>query len=350
MINFTLSCIQTSTTTMKKICTSLAVLLAAGASAQTIDNAGMETWRAGTSGTAPVVTIAAPTQWHGFDSLVVAAGQLFGSIIGAGSDWKQQIYQENTFVHGGSAAAKLITVEQDVLGFIPGTLANAEPVLDAGVLAGGGDPQDAISFSGGTATTLRPTTVSAWVAFYAGKDATSGAFGGDDAGVLNVQAIATVAGADSVVGVGSATIAPSAAYTEITANVDYTTTDYNVHTVRIIFASGGGSGGGALDSSILFVDDVSMTGVPQAVTNVYGGVQVVKVAPNPATGMLYLNGLANAGYTCTLMSVTGRIMATQQLKGADKINISAIPSGLYIYRITDVTGVTVQTGKVDIRN
>jgi hypothetical protein len=265
---------------MKKIFLIFSVVTApVWAGAQTIANAGMEAWRSNSAGTSPVVPIAAPVAWFGLDSLVISAGQAFGSLIGAGDNWNRQTYEENTFVHGGSAAVKLISVKQDTLGILPGTLVNAQPLLNLSAVTGGGNATDAIIFEGGTSTTLRPTSVSAWVAYLPGKDATTGAFGGPDKGLLNVQAIATVDGADSVVGNAAAIIDPSTAYVSVTAPVTYTTTAYNVHTVRIIFSGGGGTGA-PLDSSILYVDDVSMVGEPQAVKNVYNS-NSYKVYPNP---------------------------------------------------------------------
>lgn len=333
---------------MKKLFTLLtSAFITVTSFGQTIDNAGMETWRTGTAGFGPVIPIEAPHYWYGFDSLIIAAGEAFGSIISAGDDWKQQIFEENTFVHGGSAAALCVTVKQDTLGFMPGTLSNAQPVFNAGVIAGGGDPADAVAFDGGTPTTLRVTSASAWVAFLPGKDPVSGAFGGTDAGVMNVQAIATIAGEDSVVGVGAAIIAPTTSYVQVTATVNYTTTAYNVHTVRIIFASGGAAGA-ALDSSMLYVDDVSMVGEPQAVTHVAYKNNVVKVYPSPTNGTIYLNGPTNGGYTCSVSNVMGQVVASQQLKGSDKMELTAQPEGIYAYTITDRTGEIVQTGKVQV--
>jgi hypothetical protein len=333
---------------MKKIYFACASMLLASASmGQTIANAGMETWRTGTSGTAPVVTIQAPTQWYGFDSTVVAYGQLFGSIIGAGTDWHQQIFEETVLKNSGVASAKVMTITQDVIGAIAGTLSNAKIDVDLAVLSGGGDPMDAVLYEGGTAVTERPTTVSAWVAYFAGKDELTGMMGGADEGLLTVQSIATVgAVADSIVGTGTVNISPSATFTQVTANVNYVTTDYAIHTVRIIFTSSGGSGS-ALDSSTLYVDDVTMTGVPQAVNDVVNK-NVVRVYPNPANGVLNLNSPKNAGLTITVSSVSGQVVATKLLTGNDQLDIAAFASGLYLYSVTDKSGNAIQRGKVSV--
>ncbi|GAA4467208.1 hypothetical protein GCM10023093_22670 [Nemorincola caseinilytica] len=344
---------------MKKIFIIFSALFVSAASfGQGIINPGMEAWHSATAGGTPPaapVPIAAPNAWHGFDSLIIAAGQAFGPFIGsdpATAVWNRQLFEENTFVHGGAAAAKLITVKQDTLGFMPGMVSDAEPTFNPGVIAGGGDPASALSFTGGTSTNLRVNSVTAWVAYMPGKDATTGAFGGDDKGLFNVQALATVGSkTDSVVGLGGVNIDASSSYTSVTANVTYTTTDYNVHTIRITFSSGGGgTSGEALDSSILYVDDVSMLGDPQSVGGVAYNANVVRVYPNPSEGILYLEGPALGGYTCTVSSVTGSVVATQTVKGTEKLDLTAQPAGLYLYTIVSPAGETVQTGKVSIRH
>ena len=73
---------------MKKLYTLLLTLTAGScAFAQTVPNAGMETWRTGTSGTSPVFNIQAPGQWYGMDSLIIADGETYGPLIGAGNNW-----------------------------------------------------------------------------------------------------------------------------------------------------------------------------------------------------------------------------------------------------------------------
>ncbi len=332
---------------MKKFLLIFSVIAApVWAGAQTIANADMEAWRSNSAGSSPIVPIAAPVAWFGLDSLIISAGQAFGPLIGGGDDWNRQTYEENLFVHGGSAAVKLITVHQDTLGFMPGTLVNAQPLLNLSAITGGGNATDAIVFEGGTATTLRPTSVTAWVAYLPGKDATTGAFGGPDKGLLNVQAIATVDGADSIVGNAAAIIDPSTAYVSVTAPVTYTTTAYNVHTVRIIFASGGGSGA-PLDSSILYVDDVSMVGEPQAVSAVYHA-NSYKVHPNPASNKLYITTDKHNSDELTILSGTGSVAMRQTLNSHNEVDLSTLAAGMYVYQITSKNGIVLQTGKVQV--
>ena len=333
---------------MKKLYTSLTALLLSGAAfGQTFDNSGMETWRSGSSGTSPVVSIQAPTQWYGFDSMVVALGQSFGALLGAGSDWHPQLFQENTLKKSGSSSAKIMTVKQDTLGYFSGLLSNAAVNVDVAALTLGGDPMSAISFEGGTPVTQRITSVSAWVAYFAGKDEVTGMMGGADEGLLTVQAIALIAGVDSVIGTGSANISPSATFTQITANVTYTTTGYDINKVRVLFASSGGSGS-QLDSSTLYIDDVTMIGVPQSVAHTNENNNIVKVSPIPASNNVYFNGPASQSLHCVISSVSGQSVASLPITGNTTLDVANLPVGLYLYTITHTDGTIAQRGKISI--
>jgi hypothetical protein len=133
---------------------------------------------------------------------------------------------------------------------------------------------------------------------------------------------------------------------------DFDSNRYKVDTVRIVFASGGAGSTGPLDSSILYVDDVTMTGVTQTIINsvptVTDGAEVVKVYPNPAKGMLYLNGPANEKLECTLYAVDGRQVAHKAVNGTTGIAINELTAGTYLYAITNDNGIIVQRGKVEV--
>ena len=332
---------------MKKIYFLLAALAAGNCvTAQTVANAGMETWRSGTTGTSPAITIHAPTSWYGLDSLVIADGEAFGSFIGAGSNWHAQLFQEGTIVHGGSSSAKMMTLKQDTLGYFAGMLSNSAIAVNVTALIAGGSFASAVSYSGGTPITSRVKTVSAWVRYTAGLDSITHLPGGIDSGSLNVNIYShiTSTGIDSLVGTGSVKIAPSATWTQVTATVVYTDTVDGADTARILFASSGQTG--ALDSSTLYVDDITMVYVPPSgVQNVIAGSDV-NVYPNPVSGMLNIEG-DNAGSTFHLFSVNGQLVATKALSGKDNVDVSALAEGLYFYTITD-GGNTVKRGKVSV--
>ncbi len=338
---------------MKKLILSAFSLFSATALfAQPILNAGMEAWRGGSTGIFPhTVPVAAPTEWFGLDSLVIGYAQFAGlaGLITVGSDFHQQVFQESTIVHSGSSSAKIVTAKQDTLGMIPGMLSNAKIDVDVATLMAGGDPMDAFIFSGGTNLTLRPSTVSAWVSYLPGIDTSTGMMGGADEGVMTVQVIATISGFDSVVGVGFVNITPSTSFVEVTAPVTYTTTAYDVSNLRIIFVSSGGSGAG-LENSTLYVDDVSMVGVPQSVGQVSSGSELFHIFPNPAENIVNVTGSNGEGYSFVLYDISGKKVAEQILSDTNQLDVSAQASGVYFYSIIDSDGVIAQRGKLSLTN
>lgn len=330
---------------MKKIIAFAALLLGSySLEAQTFPNAGMETWRTRTSGTSPSITVKAPNSWYGFDSLIIALGQSFGSLIGAGSDWNAQVSQESTFIHGGSSAAKLMTRKQDTLGFFPGLLSDASVSVNVFAIIGGADPMSAISFNGGTPVTYKVTSVSAWVAYSPGIDTATGMMGGDDSGAVTVQAIADIGGVDSVVGVGFASVAPSSTYYQVTANVNYTVDDVPITKVRVIFAS---SGANALDSSTMYVDDVSMTGVtnPVVVNSVFK--EDIVVTPNPANNQIIISGLLEKA-SIKFTDLSGRAVMTKDVPQNGLLTIADLPIGSYFYQVLDSAGFKTKSGKLTV--
>ena len=317
----------------------LLLSLASGscAFAQAVPNAGMETWRTGTSGTGPVINIQAPDQWYGIDSLIIADGEAFGSFIGAGSNWNPQIFHETTIYHGGTSSAKLITVKQDTLGYFAGILSNSVVNVNVAAIVAGATPASAITFSGGTPIAGRIATVSAWVQYTAGKDSTGTT--GFDSGSLTVNVFSHLStGIDSMVGTGIVNIGPSTSFA-------YTDLEDGADTVRILFASSGQTD--VSDSSTLYVDDVTMTyasnlGVKNVAAN-----KVVKVYPNPASETLYIDANGNEGADFTLFSVNGQVVGTKVLSGNEAVDVSFLPDGLYFYTVTGKDN-TVQRGKISV--
>lgn len=346
---------------MKKLGLLLCAIVAGFISnAQTIANSDMEVWHSGTAGGGlgggPTFTTYAPNTWFGLDSVIITDGELYGPLVGLGNDWKVQLFQEDVIVNGGLHSAKLMTLKQDTMGDIGGIMSNAKMDLDVTALLSGSlsDPLQALTFTGGTATTLRIMTVSAYVKLLGGIDTSTHMMGGNDTGMFAVQAVCTAYGADSVIGQGFVLIPPTSAFTQMTVNVTYTDTASSCDLVRIIFSSGSiFTIGSLLDSTTLYVDDVTMTGVtqhyppPSAVSNTTPNAKV-KVYPNPAKDMLYLE-TQSTGLNASLMSITGQIVATQALTSKNCISTKDLPNGIYVYTISDNAGNTVQRGNVSVK-
>ena len=332
---------------MKKIYLLFTALIASASSfAQTVPGGDVETWRNTTSGSTHPVNIQAPAGWYGVDSLIIADGQLFGALLSIpASGFQRQLFEESTIIHGGSHSAKLITVVDSFVGVFPGLMGNAIANVAINPLAMTVSPP---TYTGGTAVTKRITSVSAWVEYLPGFDSGTHTTG-NDTGYMQVQALAPIHGYDSVVGTGYLLIPPHSTFTQITANLTYIDTLDDIDTVRILFASSGGARK-ALDSSTLYVDDVTMVGVPysvNAVATVAAQSNLVKVYPNPANNILYFDS-KQAGLSCAMYAVSGREVANNKLAGNGAVDVSALPAGLYFYAITDAQGNTVQRGKVSV--
>jgi hypothetical protein len=342
---------------MKKLyfvfCLLIMQYLAAG---QTVPGGDMETWRSSFSGGTLPVTVQAPYAWYGADSLVIADGQFFGLILGISPTvWKRQLFMENTIIHGGAHAAKVMTRDQDTLGIFPGILSNAKANVPISP-SGPGTP----TYSGGSPTSsLKITSVSAWVAYFPGRDTTTHALGGPDTASMTVQVLGTLRGKDTLVGRGIIQIPHINTYTQVTANIFYFDTTRWVDTIRITFASSGGGSGGALDSSTLFVDDVTMIGVAQDTlvvvdttdTTSHEGIsnltrKPVSVYPNPASNVIYLESGTYETMHFELLSVTGVRITSRTIIRKGSVDISDLPTGTYLYRISDDQGNIVQRDKL----
>ncbi|NDC41059.1 MAG: hypothetical protein EBZ77_05840, partial [Chitinophagia bacterium] len=239
---------------MKKLCIALAILAVTfGAQAQTLPNAGFESWRINSAGGTNPQIVMAPVRWYGADSLIITYGQFFGAALSIPDTvWKAQLFMDSLNVHTGKYSAKMVTKDEDTAGIVSGLMSNAKANVAISLSGFGG-----ISYSGGTAVTQKPLTVSAWVK-YVPTDLRDSAF-------ISVQSIAKVAGKDSVVGdVTYRFGGVDAAFRQVTATVEYQPLLAHVDTVRITFGSSFSTRAAAVNST-LYVDDVTMTGEDQAV-------------------------------------------------------------------------------------
>ena len=315
-----------------------AMAFAACSFAQTVANAGFESWRVSSSGAGTIVQ--APTFWCGEDSLIISEGETFNTILSLGfpnSSWQQQLFQDSgANAHSGMYAAKMVTKHQDTLGNFPGILSNMVTHVTINIAA---TPPFVLSYTGGTPVTTVIDTVSAWVKY---TPAVAG-----DSGVLTVQAMKTMSGYDSAIGVGTVSIGATSSWTQIFVPVIYTSSTLVPDTMRINFAS---SSGAASDTgSTLWADDVAMRSkIQTGVKEVIAASQSVAVYPNPTSDLLHFDGQANQEFTCNLYAVNGQLVATTVIKGKGVMDISSVPTGMYFYTVTDNSGNISQRGKIAV--
>jgi len=332
---------------MRKVYFILCAIILPCVSFAQIPNLDMETWRHPTAGAGTPVSLDVPASWYGSDSLIIGLGQTIGAIAlhTHDTDWRRQVFEESVIVHGGSHSAKIMTVKEDSF-LVPGVISNAIPSVTLSFSPPG---ITGIQLSGGSPVSVKPTSVSAWIKYFAGKD--SAGTTGIDSGRLSVQTLAHIGGKDSIIGVGTVVIPPSSSWLQVTANIVYSDTTHPVDTIRVSFSSGRAATG--LDSSTLYVDDISMASVTNPIdhTGVHSVAikDQVKIYPNPTAGLLYIDCPMNEELNCNLYSLSGQVMVAKMLvAGHDVLDISSLPDGLYFYNIHDKGGNIVQRGKVAV--
>ena len=322
---------------------------------QTVPNGNMELWHSNMAGFLHPLTVEAPNGWYGADSLFISLGQTYGGSLAGIPDtvWHRQLFKEDVLTHGGSHAAKLITAVQDTIMF-PGVLSNAQAKVSFSLspfaLTG-------VTYTGGTSVTVKPRTISAWVRYAPGPDTSAHPHvPAIDSGYLLVQSLYHIGSVDSVIGTGRVTIGNTAgAWVQITANINYPvdTTD-SVTILRVTFASSNGGLTKAVDSSTLYVDDITMTSTAEPIQIVHTGVHMiaadnaVKVYPNPAKGLLYIDGPKDASITCSIYSLSGQLVQSGQFNSKGSIDVSALPPAEYVYSVADASGNMLQNGKVSL--
>lgn len=305
---------------MKKTITLLAAgLILAGSAQAQLMNTDMELWHTYTSGP-PNVTLESPNGWYGLDSTLAT----FGIILGAG---KKQVYK-STDKHGGTYAAALVSRSYTGFGVVPGILSNAHIAVDLAT-------QDYV-LSGGTPVTQRIGTVSAWVK-YVPK--------GNDSGVVGAFAVIQgigAGGADSVIGEGFTTFGAINNYTQMTVPITYINNTQIPTHIQFGFISGNLDNG--VDSSVLYVDDVSMT-VASGISQQLVKNKIVSCYPNPASNTLYLSTNEAEKLIWEAVSANGQLVASKEFTKTATVSLNDLPSGTYFFRVLNMNKEMIQTGK-----
>lgn len=318
---------------MKRIYLLLSFLLTAGwCQAQNVYGT-LDTWHNYSVGFPPQ-TLEAPTGWKGADSLVCT----YGPFADPTGNYKKQLFK-TTDVHGGAAAARLMTRDQDTLGIIPGLMTNADMDIDLGAFDPN-DPLAALELSGGTPVTQRISTLSAWIKY---EPRTSG--GMQDRGQIGIQAIASVAGNDSIVGIGTHIInSPIGTYTKIDVPVTYIPGTPNPYRIVIgFFSSIISNASDPVDSSVLYVDDVSITNA-QGVEEVLFGVPV-NCSVNAAAHTISLSTEYARPLRFQAFSSNGQLVQEKTFTRQTSISYDWA-SGIYAFRVLDEQGRIVKKDKL----
>jgi hypothetical protein len=71
------------------------------------------------------------------------------------------------------------------------------------------------------------------------------------------------------------------------------------------------------------------------------------IYPNPSTGMVTIKN-AEANSTLQILDLSGKEVFNQSLySGTQKVNLSALPSGLYIFKLLEHKG-QIRTGRIGL--
>ncbi len=314
----------------------LLALLAAGprAAAQGSLQGELDNWRSYT--VFFIYPRTAPNGWTGSDSLAA-----FLVLAAGGTDPAQQVFKETSIVHGGAAAAKLVTRTQASF-IVPGVIGNAQVVI-----SDLSDPFGSLSFQGGLPISARVDSVSAWVR-YEPK--------GADEGYLLAQAVSTrgtpTTDDDTIVGVGTFSVpATGAGYVRINAKLEYITTA--IAPDRLIVAASSGSLDpdvitDATDSSTLYIDDITYTSALGIERPVRADAPSVRIFPNPATEALRVEVESPDAMHLSTYDAAGRVVSMLEFRRSGSVDVHRLPAGLYTYRIHDGENRFVQSGTFSV--
>lgn len=321
--------------------------------AQTLTNAGLETWEE-----APIPNIydiEFPTEWNGSDKLISDNALLMGII---GITPEKQVFK-TTDKYEGEFAARLETkFLGDTIGNIPGLLVNADLTLNMEALAENPDITQFTSFinfaSGTPLLGKKCDTVKAWVKAPATNE--------EDAS-LTVYAFQVGPGSngeDTLITIGSAEVniaAQGDEYFELVAPLIYSNPENTAtDTLIIAFSSSAYTAPGQnIAGNTLFVDDVSIitsegnTGINQPLFSD----NELQVFPNPSNGKIQVSintGLPVNGLQLIISDVQGRVQHQSVLQQAvSSFDFSTWPAGLYLYQIKDDASGRSTSGKLSIR-
>lgn len=272
-----------------------------------------------------------PSSWYGIDSLVHTASVLLQFTP------QKTMFKETTSVYSGQAAVKLVTRTQGTIGTLPGALSNAAINIDPS------NPQN-FTYSGGSVISQKIKSVQARVK-YAPR--------GTDKASIMATAVLTGQGAngqDSVIGTGDTLLSQTlSSYTRVGVDIDYGTSTATPDKIIIVFLSSGLQGGGMpVDSSMLWVDSVTLSLFPVDVKETKGKINTVKCSPNPANDKLYIESSLNTDVTIRIYTADGRLAASKDFAGKVELDIAHLAAGTYYYQVTGNKNEMIQQDKLVI--
>ncbi len=302
---------------MKKIFTLISFLLLSSAIllAQATPNAGFETW----THTSGLWTYDTPNSW---------------------SCENTQTYLISTYTclkstnaHSGSYAIELITLSID----IPSIVDQVVP----GVATTGTIPSSVTgSITGGIAYTLSPDSI---MGYYEYTPA------GGENGIINFYLFGSAANNADTIAVATfktpTTIVST--FTRFSSQLVYRNSDAVANSIWLIASSNDDASASSVGST-LYVDDLNL---------VFNSVGIAKyekmdfdISPNPAVDHVVINNTLNSEAIFVLYDLTGnKVFETKIGNDENIIDVSTLPTNLYIFNVIDNNKAIIKTGKLIIQ-
>lgn len=103
--------------------------------------------------------------------------------------------------------------------------------------------------------------------------------------------------------------------------------------------------------SQLIVDSIGLVFNTQTGVNTIANNLNITISPNPASGLITLNNYSNIpSAVFSLYDVTGRKLTQQKIaEGANNMELTGIPAGIYIYRVQDENSTVIKIGKIVVQ-
>lgn len=296
---------------MKKLFYSFLLLSAVSttANAQTITNAGMETWKTYSSF---FTSLTRPDAWFTSDSVY----RILKLASAPTATYTGRVTKSTTVKNSGSASAMLVSASDSL-----STLLFNSPI-DFDFAAQDG------SFTGGTNVSKRILFVNAYTQYNHGTTLDSGSMT-----VLAYKNGIGAGGADSLVGTGDVIITKSTSFAKISVAIDYDNSIRIPDRLVVIFSTS--ESDVPLIGTTLYVDDVTIsdpTGIETPLVNEAS----IKAFPNPAINNLHISAAINDELVVDFYNALGQKMMSQKMNKEADINVAALAVGNYTFVVSNI--------------
>lgn len=283
-----------------------------------LPNGDMETWSVYTSPVPPNITCDYPNGWDTPDKI--------GSDLGLTDHVTEK---ESSNVHGGALSAKMTT--KHLLVIPPATFLDVPGTITTGVIG-----FDFVTFTPSVSGGAPVTSV---------IESFDGFFQYAPAGLDTMNIVVYMFSGSDTIGVGLFRSGATAGWEEFNCPITYFTAD--VPDVMQIIITSSGSFDSPAEGSVLYVDDMSVTGGINVEEWTSLGLKP-NVFPNPATDHININNPASNDVLMEVYNLQGQRVDMLTLQPEmNGINLSAYASGIYTFRLLD-NGVQVYGGKFKV--